>query len=343
MPGVLRVHGVIDPTQFWPRGSSDADTTKVQLTVSKGSFEFRAAGTKRFVTTKVFNDARVKAQGVRPAVRVSKATGVKTIVVRLQGIDAPELHYQPRIPDPPKPSTMQRKAFNEHNDELRQAFGETCTVALHKRLVKVDSSSIEATMESLVDAPNDVCDVYGRFVGELKVKTGGSTLMVAQWLLAHGWALPSYYNSMSVAEIAALNEAAGQGRAKGRVWEHYRAKIGPLDETRRYRPGGEVDTDGDVGDLILPKLFRRLANYAIATKYTDQVLPETFAQFVSTGAGNQMHRTVDFVLQGASAARIEYIGQHIKANRLALEPEQIVFREQSSLLVDPEGQPITKW
>jgi endonuclease YncB( thermonuclease family) len=343
MPGVLRVHGVLDPAQFWPQGSSDADTTKVQLIVSKGSFEFRPDGAKRFKKTKVFNDARVKAQGVRPAVRVSKKTGVKSIVVRLQGIDAPELHYQPRIPDSPRPTAAQRTAFNAHNDDLRQAFGETCTVALHDRLVKVDSSGIEATMESFVDAPNEVCDVYGRFVGELKVKDSRSTLHVAQWLLSHGWALPAYYNSMSVDEIEELNDASAKGRAKGRVWSGYTAKISPLDESRRYRPNGEIDAERDTGALILPKLFRRQANYGIARKYTDQVLPETFAQFVSTGAGNQMHRTDDYVLQGAAAARIEYLGQNIKANRLALEPEQIVLREQSSLLIDPEGKPITQW
>jgi endonuclease YncB( thermonuclease family) len=343
MPGLLRVHGVIDLGQFWPRGSSDADTTKVQLLISKGSFEFRADGAKRFRKSKVFNDARVKAQGVRPAVRVAKKTGVKSIVVRLQGIDAPELHYQPRIPDSPRPTAAQRTAFNVHNDELRQAFGETCTVALHDRLVKVDSSGIEATMESLVDSPNEVCDVYGRFVGELTVKTGGATLRVAQWLLSHGWALPAYYNSMTIDEIEELNDATTRGRAKGRIWANYSAKIGALDEARRYRPDGEIDADGDVGALILPKLFRRQANYAIARKYTDQVLPETFSQFVSTGAGNQMHRTDDFVLQGAAAARIEYLGQNIRSNRLTLEPEQIVFRERPSLLIDSEGNPVTRW
>ena len=42
MPGLLRVRGTIDLDQFWPTGSSDADTSKIKVTVGKDSFAYHA-------------------------------------------------------------------------------------------------------------------------------------------------------------------------------------------------------------------------------------------------------------------------------------------------------------
>ena len=42
--GTLRIKGTIELNQFWPLGSSDADTTKMKLIVGEDSFQFKATG-----------------------------------------------------------------------------------------------------------------------------------------------------------------------------------------------------------------------------------------------------------------------------------------------------------
>jgi len=44
MPGLLRIRGSIDLVQFWPDGSSDADTSKIKVTIDDKSFAYAADG-----------------------------------------------------------------------------------------------------------------------------------------------------------------------------------------------------------------------------------------------------------------------------------------------------------
>lgn len=100
----LTIHGTLDVAQFWPRGNSDADTAKVSIAGVARPFRFKADG-KKEVATKVFDTATVRGMsGTSPVV----ANG--SIDVRLQGIDAPELHYKPQ--------------------KFRQPFGESAAAAL---------------------------------------------------------------------------------------------------------------------------------------------------------------------------------------------------------------------
>ena len=88
MSGLLRIRGVIDLTQFWPGGSADADTSKVKVNVGKGSFAFAADG-KKFKATNVLDKAIVIGASKKPVIDAQSR-----VTVRLQGIDAPELHYK---------------------------------------------------------------------------------------------------------------------------------------------------------------------------------------------------------------------------------------------------------
>src|SRR5690349_18217619 len=88
MSGLLRIRGSIDLEQFWPDGESDADTSKVKVTVDRQSFTFAADG-KTFKQTKAFIDAAVR--GASHDLVIDKKS---RITVRLQGVDAPELHYR---------------------------------------------------------------------------------------------------------------------------------------------------------------------------------------------------------------------------------------------------------
>jgi endonuclease YncB( thermonuclease family) len=88
--GKLMIDGTVDLSQFWPIGESDADTTKIVLTVLPSAAQYQPTDGVPRPTTK-FDDACVKSFGqFKPIIKNRKIT------VRLQGVDAPELHYQPQ-------------------------------------------------------------------------------------------------------------------------------------------------------------------------------------------------------------------------------------------------------
>src|SRR4051812_36516887 len=87
--GLLEVEGTIEVKQFWPEGRSDADTTKVVVAIAPDAIRFRKNDTAPFQPTQVFDDAKVKGRTNTAPIKNGKLT------IRLQGIDAPELHYQP--------------------------------------------------------------------------------------------------------------------------------------------------------------------------------------------------------------------------------------------------------
>ena len=64
--GLLEVEGTIDVGQFWPAGRSDADTTKVVVTVAPDAIRFRKNDTAPFHPTRVFDNARVKGRTSTP-------------------------------------------------------------------------------------------------------------------------------------------------------------------------------------------------------------------------------------------------------------------------------------
>src|SRR5207247_9920165 len=112
-------------------------------------------------------------------------------VVRFQGIDAPELHFPPH--------------------ERRQHFGELATNKLQLFLHTFQRDPLPCRVVTEVSSPNEVFDTFGRFIGDILVTHGGQEVNLNHWLAAEGWAFPSLYNSMSIAEINAviqLSEAA---------------------------------------------------------------------------------------------------------------------------------------
>jgi endonuclease YncB( thermonuclease family) len=144
--GVLRVIGTIDLGQFWPQGESDADTTKVLVGVRADSFKYQSTPNGAFKTTTVFRNAKVVG-------RVSKAPidAKGRITIRLQGIDAPELHYRPTLSNKPKPTPAQRDAFKAANKNFRQPYGETATMGLGAYLAKNQKEIVQCTVETRVD------------------------------------------------------------------------------------------------------------------------------------------------------------------------------------------------
>ena len=338
MPGLLRIRGKIELDQFWPSGTSDADTSKVLVTVGKSSFAFAADG-KKFKTTRVLETAKVVGTRSGPIIDTQSR-----VTVRLQGIDAPELHFKAaplRNPKGGPPiATARRDAYNAANRaELRQHWGETATVAMARKLGALGAGTISCEVFSFVDHPYELVDTYGRIVGNVRVGARYRT-DVNLWLAAEGWAFPSFYSSMSEAEIGAVVEAAAKGRKKGRVWSAYTNKLSMFDPGLAYRKGGPVDAASDPGPLVLPKLFRRQVahNRLVQAK----LFKGTMADYLEAKP-EQCYLTTEFLAQSVHTAQARNIHDFVKANRFTLAPEDIVFKEKFSTVNGADGKRLDRF
>jgi endonuclease YncB( thermonuclease family) len=251
--GRLRARGVLRLAQFWPVGRSDADTTNITIALElEPAFVFRPdRGVE--TPTRVFEDAHWDDRGTKKLVL---GRNRDTLRVRLQGIDAPELHYGPPLPG--------RRDFRQH-------LAETTVFALRAMLLELAAGAKElrADVISFVDSPNEVFDVYGRYVGNIMVYADGFGVDLNYWLLEHGWAVPGLYNSMTERELAVARSLSAKaarenlGLHKGR---DYRDRVVPFDydlvERRGVDPAAFRLYD-DRGPTMNPKFFRRQVHYEL--------------------------------------------------------------------------------
>jgi len=337
--GRLEVTGTIDLNQFWPKGSSDADTTKIVVATEPGAFRFLPNPIGNWQSTDAFQGAKVKGQhGTKDAIDKSGR-----ITVRLQGIDAPELHYEPSAALPKKQrSKKQDETFLKLNKDYRQHVAETATVKLSEFLHRAGSTPLPCTVVTAVDEPGEIFDVYGRFVGDIVIRVNGEELNVNTWLVHEGWAFPAFYNTMSDHEIKTLTDAANEAWGNDRgVWPHQCDEVGALDWNLIYRrPSSHPvpDSAADQGPVILPKLFRRLSTWAVNKKAG--MVKGSFKSYLKSKA-DACHLTSDYIEQGASAAVIRYLEEFLDGDGFFSEwPEDLVFREQASTVVGPDGKPV---
>ncbi len=154
---------MIDLDQFWTSGQSDADTVHVKLT---DPFLFQPLPNQPFQLTTALDSAEMHN---KPVVHEDRNTGAKSITVRLQGIDAPELHYQPQAPANLSAAVKAHQAaFHQQAKDYRQPYGETATVKLAEWLRNTyGQQSLPCVVTTQVDTPNEVFDIYGRFIGTI--------------------------------------------------------------------------------------------------------------------------------------------------------------------------------
>src|SRR5262245_27678990 len=185
--GLLIISGTLRVSQFWPDGRSDADTANLELGAHDPFVFVDDAGQRR--PTQAFDGAEVVGKHGRKAViKQSKGSNVRSVVIRFQGIDAPELHYQPEVVG---------SGGKGVNHRFRQFMGETSANALHSIVSAFAQQVIPCEVRTVVAHPSDVCDVFGPVVGNLVLVLGGVRIDLNQRLLREGWALPGLYNSMS--------------------------------------------------------------------------------------------------------------------------------------------------
>jgi endonuclease YncB( thermonuclease family) len=334
MPRMLKIEGSIDVGQFWPDGSSDADTTKIQLSVQPGAFSYEFEPDV-FRRTDVFEGAEARGTGRKKVI-----SAARKITVRLQGIDAPELHYKASaLKSSPEISAAERTAFNDLNrHERRQYLGETATVALAAFLRTLGQGSIPCQFYSFVDAPGDVIDTYGRFVGNIMVGAGFLTDLNL-WLCKEAWVYPTFYSSMSADEIALYLGAMEEGRPKGRVWANYTRDTRKIDLDLFYRePGAAPDAAADAGPILMPKIFRRLLAFTIEKRVG--IRSGSFRTYLKERR-DECFALDDFLDQGPHAADITTLDRFMTGVRFRPEPQELVFREKPSSLFDAAGGRIT--
>ena len=335
--GMLTVSGTIDLAQFWNAGQSDADTIKVLLS-GPNAFRFTAHQGATAKVTHAFDNALVKG-------KVSKAPIDKQnrVTIRLQGIDAPELHYRPLAPtvSGQKPTAQQRTKFNAANADFRQYYGETATVSLATFLAQAGKSPIKCVVRTAVDDPSDVFDTYGRLVGDIYVTINGVEQDVNSWLCKEGWAFPTFYSSMTNAEIdtlIGLSKSAQQ--AKKGIWKNAPSDLSKFNRALVFRNKGAINAAKDRGDVYLPKLFRRRSTYGIAKIAT--MVSGSFKSYLKAQP-DACFETADFLTNGITSATPRHLDEFVSAQtQFLVGAPDLVFQEAKSRVVDSKGQP-AKW
>ena len=332
--GLLEVSGTIDLTQFWPTGESDADTTKVHLS-GTNAFRFTAHPGAAPKITHAFEGAQVHGKVTKDAI-----DNQQRITVRLQAIDAAELHYRPLAPtlNKKKPTAAQRSAFKLANGNFRQHFGETSTVELFKFLSKAGPSPIKCTVRTLVDEPGDVFDTFGRFIGDIFVTIGGKEQDANQWLCANGWAFPTFYSSMTKQEIDTFTQLSEKARKnKTGIWKRATSDLTQFDRSLVFRKGGPANPANDPGPVIMPKLFRRRSTFGVAV--IAKIAKGPFKTYLQEEP-DDCFETGDFLNQGVHAAKHRLLDEFVSAQgKFLVDAKDLVFHEMPSV-VKKNGKPV---
>lgn len=336
--GLLEVAGTIDLSQFWPAGKSDADTTTVVLKMGPDPISFRKNDTAPFQATHVFDNAIVKGRTRKPSIKNGRVT------IRLQGIDAPELHYQPSPLSQHEKNGLSATKLNEYRllvHPYRQLLGATSTKALHDLLAATGRTIFDGRVVTQVDKPNDVFDTYDRLVGDIELAMNGSLLNLNHWLVEQGWAFPTYYSSMTNDEIVAVDTLAKAARSKKRgVWKFLSKTVGSFDFMLRDPKKNETSVLAtDKGPVLFPKLYRRFTNWSARDKA--KLTKQTFQAFLAAGSGGRpdgCFETGDFLANGVHSATHRTFDEFVQSGKIIkFEPGGLVFSEAPSKLVRSDG------
>lgn len=301
--GLLQVTGNIDVTQFWPQHESDGDTVNVM--VDPDGFRFSPEGDPAtFRTTHVFYEAIVLG-GTGWEVPVSN----NRIKVRLEHIDAPELHY------------LGTKNF-------RQYFGETAATKLRDLIASTGQQKVPCRVRTTIDHPNDAFDTYGRLIGSIIITLDNDEVNINHWMVQNGWALPSFYNSALPNEIQEISRYAEEAKSQQRgIWPHLSGDVEHPDLSLVFRPRGPENEAADIGRLVIPKIFRR----EVAWKKSGR--NETFRHFLGKQKEDGWVKTADFLMNPAIEAANKNLSTLVDAQgMLQLDASDIVFFEKESTL-----------
>lgn len=336
--GAVEIHGSVNLTQFYYKGGqSDADTVKINIT--KNSTRFRADDGSNWKENLqvLFNGAYVRSND-KPVV-----DSKNRITVRLQGIDAPELHY--RATKPHHELTEDQKRLWMTN-EFRQHWGARCAFELGNFLSKYDDGSgvVNAYVFSRVDSPNDLFDVYGRLVGDIIIVDDNQN--VNHWLAERGWAFPAFYNSMTGNEINTINKKskAALNSSQG-IWNDYSNTLVTFDPDLDLpsKKEGEIDKNTDNGDVNFPKIFRRQVPYEVSKKARVISLPSLKDYLKTQKEEDGCYITKELLTNGEKAQSHKIVEFVSEDGKISFDPSGLIFAEKESSLRDSDGNKIDHW
>ena len=315
--------------------------------VHQNSFSYKEDTERSFKPTNVFSNAISKGQGSKPVIKTSARDESKTITVRLQGVDAPELNYKAApLKRSNDISDEERRKFNSMNKERSQPFAESSTFALAKFLKSfIDADGlIPATFESQVEKPFEVVDTYGRFIGNIKVDRNKD---INIWVVENGWGHPGFYTSMTPGEINTFLDAWKKGKRKrNRPSSEISKDVNNFDWDLLYRkpPIDDVFHIGDdKGKVLMPKIFRRQVSWMVAKKAGVFSRGMNFNTFLKKNP-DQLVFLDDFLENGLNSAFVFPLHKFVNSeNKFEKNPDEIVFKEKPGTLVNPQGQKIIEW
>lgn len=251
----------------------------------------------------------------------AKANAQGGVQLRLDAIDALETHYTP-----------------PHGRRMHQPteLGDGASKAL---LAKLGFTDVQRDEDGYITAATPAvrpgyiltkfADVYGRAVSLAYAGTrpgraadgSAQQIDVAELeksvnyeLLAEGWVYPTFYSKLFVDFREALADASATARGK---------KLGVWAEDATLS-GATVRSAKALQDdiVILPKLFRRLAEFLVDTDPSGRVDLTGFKRFVET------HGDRVFTVPRGQATGFDTLLVTTKTKvTLTLPPEQIVFEE----------------
>jgi endonuclease YncB( thermonuclease family) len=240
--------------------------------------------------------------------------------LRLDAIDALETHYTPRTA--PHPWHQPAALGNGAATALLDLLGFTDVQRNDRNIVT--SSTPEQTPGYIL---TKFADKYGRAVSlaypgrrrggtskPVYVEVAELKRSVKYQLLADGWVYPTFYSKLFVDLRNALAAAAVEARNAGKgVWEHDATLAG-------FRLRSRAQLTDEL--VILPKLFRRLADY-LTLDEPHSVSLAAFSAFLEVSDDRL------FTVPAGQATRLDTLverkGQTL---RLTVPPEQIVFLEK---------------
>lgn len=335
--GLLRINATINLQQFWPVGNSDADTASI--IVNTDGVEFQREPGEPFQVTRVFDRAVAVSGNQRE--RVMNDT--RRMKIRFQGVDTPELHFTPRKPDGLFLTPAQYTEFLNWNHDYRQNLAETATLALEAELSLETGNVKPCVVTTQVGHPNEVFDMFGRGIGDLTVRVGSADVQVNRWLLSEGWALPSFYASMTGEEIMELTALSAEARERGAgLWPHVGPAVADFDPDKRFRGAGvPINATADAGPTMNPKIFRRQATWFALFKAG--AAPADFIEYLIL-SGESFRLVSEFLAPGGNALMPHPIAEMFTAEGdFVYQPEEIVYFETESTLLDENGDPVTDW
>ncbi|MBZ0186296.1 MAG: thermonuclease family protein [Candidatus Obscuribacterales bacterium] len=316
---IVAVEGTVKTDQFLPRGTSDADTVK--LDISQGAIYYGKFDSEELTETRIFEGAYALVENKKEPL-ISKK---RIVDVRLQGIDAAELHLPVKI----------EGANTVH---FRQYFGKTATVKLLK-LLGGPGRVLPCQIWSYVDSPGDLFDAYGRLIGDAFIDIDEKTTVhINSWLVEKGLVVPTFYASMLFEEIDYLLSLSSRAHSRRLgLWPYLtdRVKRSELKLTFRYSDR-TYDPRADLGPVLFPKVFRRAANWMRALQTGSIDRATTFRDYLISEPPVVFAFLSDFLNYGPYAAIPRYYLEDAvtPGGIVKISPLDVIFFEQLSRIFD---------